>query len=696
MFQWVPYPFVRIVAALIAGILVGIYFPEWIPIEFSIGLLFFLSAAFGILFFFRRKIKSVSEWAGVVGLTLIFLIGYIHLHYKTERNNPANLFHQQDSIQYYTAVVVSQSQEKENTWKVEAKMQLYFADHWKSIDGKLILYFSKADFEKPFAYGDVLLIRGRPQRVKPPGNPHEFDYQRYLSFQNIYHQQYLRTKDVRVVESDPPSKIMQVAFFAREWASATLQHFIQGKQEQAIVLGLVLGIKDGLDNELMNAYSASGGMHVLAVSGLHVGIIYWIILLVLRPVGKSGKGKILVAMVSVFILWGYALITGLSPSVLRAVTMFTFVAFAIPFQHRTNIYNTLAISACCLLLYNPYLIMAVGFQLSYAAVLGIVYFQPILFRAFTSRFYLVNKVWELTSVSIAAQLATFAIGLLYFHQFPVYFLFSNLFIIPCAFIILIGGLLVLGFSFFDPIANVLGFCLGWIVKALNNSVFFVESFPFSLIENVHLTTLQCWLIILIILSVTGLFEFKKFRFLMGTFLLVVLLAFQQGRYLLKNTSVQKLTVYNISGHCAIDIFDHGTVYTFLDSALALDTESIRFHIRPNRLAAGIDQIISGDQMEFSRKLAGCTAIKRGAISVLWITDKEHQLPVNANFDFLVVSNNAIRSLDSLLLTATVIILDSSNSSYLVKKLTSQAKDSGLMFHSTQTDGAFVFEKNYKE
>ncbi len=692
MFQWVPYPFVRIVAVLIAGVLAGIYFPDLLSNKRAIILLIFLSFAFVILYFLRKKIQHVSVWTGSVGLTMIFLIGYVHLFYMTERNNPYNLLYEKDPIHYYKAVVVSHAQEKENTWKVEAKMHLCFANSWKRADAKIILYLSKADFEKPFQYGDILLITGAPQRVSPPGNPHEFDYQRYLSYQNIYHQHYLREGEVQWVRSDPPYKILQFAFIAREWAANTLKQYIDGKQEQAIVLGLVLGIKDGLDNELVNAYSASGGMHVLAVSGLHVGIIYWIVLLVLRPIGNSRKGKIVGAIVGVFVLWAYALITGLSPSVLRAVTMFTFVALAVPFQHRSNIYNTLAISACCLLLYNPYLIMAVGFQLSYLAVLGIVYFQPILNRAFTSRYFLVNKIWELTSVSIAAQIATFSLGLLYFHQFPVYFLFSNLFIIPCAFIILIGGLAVLMFSFSTAIASGLGFCLSWIVKALNGSVFFIESFPYSLINDVYLTTFQCWLIILTLLSLICLFEFRRFRFLVGGFLLVTLLSFQQGNHLLEKSAVQKLTVYNISGHSAIDIFEQGTVYTFLDSALVRDRESIRFHIRPNRLVSSVNRILMEDRISFCKEFKGCKAIKRNTVSLLWIKEKNHELPVNGNFEFVVVSNNALFSLEELSLPPKTIIIDSSNSSYLANKLTSQADKLGLTVHNTRMDGAFVLER----
>ncbi len=693
MFHWVPYPFVRIVAALIAGITLGIYFPGCMPVNLAIGLLIILSIIFGILYIFRKKINSLSEWAGLLGLSLIFLMGYIHLFYKTDRNQPSHLLHQQDTIQYYTAMVVSQPQEKENSWKVEARMQWKLVKEWERGNAKLILYLSKQDFDIPYKYGDILLLRGMPDVVAPPGNPHAFDYQRYLSFQNIYHQQYVRKDDVQFVKSAPPNPILQVAIDARVWAGNTLKKYVTGEQEQAIVLGLVLGIKDGLDNELISAYAASGGMHVLAVSGLHVGIIYWIVLLVLRPIANSGKGLILTSLISMIILWGYAMITGMSPSVLRAVTMFTFVALAVPWRQRTNIYNTLAISAGCLLLYDPYLIMAVGFQLSYSAVLGIVYFQPILNRALTSRYYLINKIWELTSVSIAAQMATGALSVLYFHQFPVYFLISNLFIIPCAFIILIGGLGILICSFLGTVATGIGAAVSWVIKLLNSSVFYIESFPGSLIENIYLTTFQCWLVILMMLALIALFELKKFRYLIVTFMLVSIFSIQQGFQLIKNRNRQQLVVYAITGHSAFDILERGTVFTFMDSILANDAGSIRFNIYPNRLPTHSKKIVMGQELEISRKVNGGMVVKRNSITLFWITGKNYQIPVNVNIDFIVISNNAVTSLANFNRSQQAIIIDSSNSSYLAKKLTSQAGLLGLKIHNTRVSGAFIVEQN---
>src|SRR6478609_9382442 len=192
--------------------------------------------------------------------------------------------------------------------------------------------------------------------------------------------------------------------------------------------------------------------------------------------------------------------------------MFSFVALARPFGQRTNIYNTLAASVFLLLIYNPHLIMSVGFQLSYLAVLGIVYLQRPLYNLWSPESWFWNKVWETTCISIAAQLATFSLSLLYFHQFPVYFLLANLFVIPVSFVVLILGIALLLASPVVVIASGIGWALELSIKFLNLGVFVFEDLPFSLINGVYITTLQCWMLMGFVLSWILFFEFKKLGF----------------------------------------------------------------------------------------------------------------------------------------------------------------------------------------
>jgi competence protein ComEC len=544
----------------------------------------------------------------------------------------------------------------------------------------------------PFRYGDVLLIRGSPQIVQSPSNPGEFDYKRFLTFRNIYHQHFLKRGDVQLMKNDPPFIIMKYALEARQWADATLRKFVRGEREQAIASALVLGVTDGLDNELLNAYAATGAMHVLAVSGLHITIVYMILAWLLKPLLRLRSGPWILAAISLVVLWGYAFITGLSPSVLRAVTMFSFIALARPTGQSTNIYNTLAASAFCLLLFDPYLIMSVGFQLSYLAVLGIVYLQPPIYQMWEPRSYLLDEIWKITCVSIAAQISTFALGLLYFHQFPNYFLLSNLLVIPGSFLVLILGIVILVVAFVEIIAGLLGLLLTWLIKLLNIIVFTVEAFPFSLIENIHITTIGCWLLMSIMVSFILLLEFRRFQFQVAAFVFTLLFVSVQWQHFRERVNVQKITVYNVQGHSAIDFMDRGQVYFLTDSVLLNNADKLRFHIQPNRLASGIGKIFHEDQHPFIQSFDGGRVIRWKDQVLLQIVSKNFVLPQQIDPQLIVIGNNAVADLEPFtqLRHPVKIILDSSNSYFYCSRLMEQAKLKNLELHSVKHGGAYEF------
>lgn len=686
MLRWIPYAVVRMAVFFIAGIILGIYQPDFLPqlyleIIFSAALLSYIAC-----FILQRFYKQLLFNPGLLGLMIIFLAGYLRVLGSTDARKPENLVHLQEPAIYYKVAITSQARSKENSWKTEGAIStVQTSAGWKACSGNIILYFPKSDFKKPFQYGDILLVKGMPQPVPPPGNPGEFDYKKFLAYRKIYHQQFVRQKEVKYVESNPSSSIVYYAIRARIWADTTLTRFVKGEREQAIASALVLGVTDGLDNELLNAYAATGAMHVLAVSGLHISIIYMLILGMLRPLNNTPVGRWWLAALSLIILWGYAFVTGLSPSVLRAVTMFTFVAIAKAWNRQANIYNILAASAFCLLLYEPYLIVSVAFQLSYLAVLGIVYLQPGMYNLWepTSRFW--DEVWKITTVSIAAQLATFSLGLLYFHQFPNYFLLSNLLVIPISFAVLILGLVVLAISFIAPLAALCGWLLLWTIKALNAVVFTVESFPYSLIDHVYINTLQSWLLMIAIICCVLLFQFRKFYFLPTACVTMVLFVIVQWMHYQDVTRYARLTVYKVPHHRALDLIDGGRAYFVADSSLKQDASAVRFHIQPNRLSHGVERV---ETITASSKLYGHWTWHGRSILQIHDSHAIPALPMKA--DYLIISNNAVKNLSALShIQASEIILDSSNSYYFAERLRAQASAAGIGIYSVLHEGAFM-------
>lgn len=683
MFTWIPYAFVRIVVLFIAGILAGIYFPTSIsPLYAIIAFAVLVVTYFLIAWLSYRPNRSINP--GFVGLSAVFLAGTINVHFHDQKNWSGHLLHEKDSIEQYVAVVKAAPQRREKTWKVEVSVEKYrIQSGWKSGDGKVLLYLPAST---PPSYGDRLLIEGQPQIVPPPTNPGEFDYKAFLANQSIYHQHFVKNNMV-VVGHRPPNILVDHAIKARHWAERVLERFVEGTREQGIAIALVLGVTDGLDHELVSAYGATGTLHVLAVSGLHISIIYMIIAWMMTPLNRTTKGKWAVAIVSLLILWSYAFITGLSPSVLRAVTMFTFVALAKPWKQTLNIYNTLACSAFLLLLFDPHMIMAVGFQLSYLAVLGIVYLHPKLYAIFEPSSRVVDEIWKVTSVSIAAQVATLPLGLFYFHQFPNYFVFSNLLVIPASFVVLIVGILVLMVSWIPLIANGLGWLLMWVIKIMNQIVFAIESIPGSVTDHIFFTPLQAILLAIFIVAILLLIEKKKFSYFIAVFCIAIALCGDRWRYHVFEVDQRKISFYNVSHHTAIDLVDHGQAIFLADSTLENDDRKIAFHIAPARLMGGVYD--TENQLATTRKVDGGRIFFWGGKYFLWLDKVPQQKIPTCDLDYVIISNNAIRTLAMISdVKASRIIVDSSNSFYLAKRLMREAEDLGFNLVAVSQQGSY--------
>ncbi|TVQ76014.1 MAG: ComEC/Rec2 family competence protein [Flavobacteriales bacterium] len=213
-------------------------------------------------------------------------------------------------------------------------------------------------------------------------------------------------------------------------------------EAKQIMYALVLGDRSDLDPQLRQQYANAGVVHILAVSGLHVGVLYLLISLIFQKL-LSGRAWRFQAFITLAVLWSYALMTGLSPSVWRAATMFSLLSVGVQLGRITNIYSTLAASAFILLILDASLLFSPGFQLSYAAVFGIVRYQPIIAEWWEPKTKWINYAWQIASVSLAAQIVTMPFTLVYFGQFPTYFLLANLLILPLLSIIMIGSIIAL-------------------------------------------------------------------------------------------------------------------------------------------------------------------------------------------------------------------------------------------------------------
>jgi competence protein ComEC len=691
MFSWAPIAILRFTLFFIGGVLFAIYSHESIA---ESKVLFILSISLIVYFVLRltKRGKIILQSFGfLLILIAAFFSGYLCLSFNHVLNRPDHLAKFDEKISTYQLNITLPPEEKLKSYKVEGDVIAVKAeDGWHKRSGKILLYLSKTETAKHLQYGDVLLIAGTPLELSSPANPHEFDYKRFLSFRNIYHQHFVLPDSWIKIDHAPQHILIYHAQRIRAWAASVLKTHITGEQQQVIALALVLGIRDGIDNELQEAYAASGAMHVLAVSGLHVGVIFLLLNSIFKQFNFFEKKKWIQAVISLLALWSFAFITGLSASVLRAVTMFSLIIIAKASGKGDNIYNTLASAALILLLINPFLIMSVGFQLSFLAVIGIVSITRGVYDLWEPESLLIDRIWQITCVAFAAQLSTFALGMLYFHQFPVYFFFSNLFVIPGAFIILLSGIVCLLFSFIPPLAGIIGGLMEVCIWIMNKAVFTIEALPYSKVNDIYIDTLQTWLLLLSIACLVAFFYYKRLFLIKTALSFSILFGFITWQHFLEVRKLNSINIYRVNGLLAIDLIKNGNAFFFTDVPDWNDKERLRFHIRPNRLAHSVHSVQRLGPTDVT-DLTWAQFILFDNKRILILKDIPPKLSEILEVDMLIPDKAWKGSLNMLegAISYRQLLISSALNYSQVSKLSREALDLGIPFHNIQQEGALI-------
>jgi competence protein ComEC len=343
-------------------------------------------------------------------------------------------------------------------------------------------------------------------------------------------------------------------------------------------------------------------------------------------------------------------------------------------------------------LYEPYMITSVGFQLSFLAVIGILYLHPFIYAWWEPKAWVMDEVWKITSVSIAAQIATLPLGFLYFHQFPNYFLFTNLVVIPGSFVVLVAGIGLLALSFAGPVATVLGFVLTWTIRILNSVVFFFESLPFSVISNILISPAECLLLIAVIVFVTLLLVKRRLQFLIFALITSIPICLLQWERSFHEQLGGRITIYRVPGHSAVDFIANGHTIFWADSILTSDVQQQRFHIYPNRILHRVEKVYPVANERVWRGVDAELLIWQG-IRIVRITGRDAKDIPAIPIDLMIISNNSWADFSGLPgnLTRIPIILDSSNSYYFADNAIQETKRKGLNVYSVLHAGAFELE-----
>lgn len=624
-------PFLRITIALILGVIASQYF----VINEMLNMLF-LVVIFMLLVYINLKYSySSSVYFGLLLNIFFFLLGVqTNINYYRKP-----VLHEKG---VFSAVVLESPVEKQKSYKSVIKInQVILGDSVKPTNEKVIVYFGKTPEAENLEAGDLILFSQTPQLISPKLNPYDFDFRKYYERKKIYRQVYLQEDKWQNTRLKEFSLVCKAEKFRNKLIDIYREQPLDSVEFE-VLSALTLGYSRELDPETRRVFSSSGAMHVLSVSGLHVGIIFTVLSFLLAFLKKKQWGKWIFVGLVVTILWFYAFITGLSPSVLRASAMFSVYIIGDNMNRRSNIYNSLALTAFFLLLINPGNLFNIGFQLSFAALFGIVFLQS----KFDSVIYIRNRVLKyflaLITVSVAAQITTFPITSYYFGQFPSYFWITNLFIIPLTGFLTPLGILLLFVSKVPVIAGTIAFILNNTLKLGLYLLTAVERLPFSVLQ-VTITQLQLFLLLF-----TLFFFFRllvKFRAItikvMILFIILINLSFISSEITRQKSSL--IIIYDHPGKATLHLINGKTNYLITEADFqndagirnSVNSTHRKLGIKPPVILSPDDSFVDKNMLIKDRKIVFRDhIIVFGTDSDPPVEIREHLIYINPSENFL--------------------------------------------------------------
>lgn len=719
MYPYGTVPMLRVLIPFCVGIVIQLFCDLRVEVLIPIG-----SFCFGIsalYVYVKRFYQSYKfRWAYGVFLTIaVTAFGAVSVSFFTQNKRPDYFANGKYSPTGYIIKLTEPYHEKVKTLKAVGEIQFVRdTNSFKPATGKIMVYLEKTSEAYKLKYGDIIYTEAKPTSINEPQNPEEFNYKRFLGFHGIYHQMYLSKEKWTNTNYTDTRWLWDVAYKLQSQFVAQIKKYIPEKNEFAVCSALLIGFEDYLDQELIDAYSSSGALHVLSVSGLHVGLIYIFLSHILFFMDKRKWSLSVKNILLILFIWFYALLAGFAPSILRSAVMITMIIVGKWIGKKSYMLNTTLFSAFFLLCFNPFMLTEVGFQLSYLAVYGIVYLHQKLSTKIWVPNRVLNWILQLTSVSLCAQLMTFPLGLLYFHQFPNLFLISNLLVIPISTLLIYASIIATCFTSLPIVAAFFWKISYWLTFAMNWIVIEVDKLPFAIMQGISITIWETWLVYLIIAMVLWFVLYKK---RLAIFLFFIFLIAFTGYQAYENyflSQQQKLIVYSVKNKTAIDLIN-GTSHVFIaDDSLFNDKSKIRFHIRHNWFTMGmkemehikfnqhelIDSIekpkvettfaeIEKTQATFVKQKNGFTHFNNKLIFVPteWLPKTIPRQKIK--IDYLIITSRFKNKIEKLttIFDAKKIIFDSSVANKKLSTMETTLKEMNVNYYVVAKQGAFIEE-----
>ncbi len=662
------YPIIFLTVFIITGIISYDFFPlssEILITGFIIGITGFI-----ILHFYQNKRVKKLKSIPVLLIFIAIILGQILSALHNPDNNPKYFIRFIKPDNYVKLIVNKKIKETTSYCNYYATIQEI---NKQKISDKILLKIPKNKPQPQLGSQIKILIeKSQIQLIPKAHNPYGFDYRRYMKHLGIYHQINLKNAVYQIVPVKSFNPAHHIALLKKRIKTNFQKHL--SRETFALAMALLLGERQELSPDIYLDFQATGTVHILAISGLHIGILLLFLNFIFKPVKRYST--VIFLLLTIGFLWFYALLTGFSPSVLRAVIMFSFLQVGLQSNRQTNIYNSLFLAALVMLLINPGYLYQVGFQMSFAAVLSIVGFYPVFSRWLPIKNQIIKYFTDLFWVTLSAQLGVLPLSLYYFHQFPSYFLLANLLSIPLLFLILFTGfglmlfsLLQIDFSYpyrlFDFLLNTLLY--------INESI---AGLPHSLIRNIRFSSL---LLFVSFLGIITLYYFlsrpKVYRhwIWLGTWILLfegVILSQKYQRLHQQNFYIfhqYKTPVVAISNAGNLEIFQNSRLIDkYLQKNFNLHFKQIKYDSLPFYQTLGNYKILHIDSLGIYRFR-------------------------NFKPDIVVLHHSPKINMDRLILELQpkIIVADASNYPSYIKRWQKSADKYHVKFYDVNKDGAFV-------
>lgn len=551
-------PFLHILVPLCLGIITGLYFTPGVFLLVVIAI--FVVAGFCISLFFNRYQSNL--FYGITFTLSMFVFGLII--YTIEKGRLSLLDPEPGT---FLCLLSDYPEEKENSYKLTVRLRQKIEKTGNiRLNGSLIVYNRKDSMPPSFLPGDYLIIKCSPIEIINRGNPNEFDYRFYMENQGIRYFAFTQSSDIPGHIVPKRRNLTHRALIIRENIIDLYRKSNISNERLAIIAAITLGQKNMLDPDQKQNFIRAGVMHIMAVSGLHAMILSLFVFNMLSFLKK--RFNLIRVILTILILWLFAFVTGLTPSVLRATLMFSFIQAGYLMRRRVNNINSVLASAFILILIKPSVIFEAGFLLSYSAVIYIISFYKDLYLKLQPRNRITDFIWKSAVVALIAQAGTLPLTITLFNRFPIYFILTNIIVVPLASLLIVLGCLVLltfPLHFISKfLASILSLLTG-ITEVLTEKF---SSLPLSTIDNIGMTPVECILLAMTIFLFAWYILKKQSVSINYPLIALLLLSFTGTVKEISTRSTSELFVYNTIGSSTVGIRTGKMLTYYSDSVSA--------------------------------------------------------------------------------------------------------------------------------